>query len=208
MKVGKLHVITDTVVQSRYSHEELARMALSGGADTIQFRMKTGSTRDMIDTAKIMKELCEKVNVPLVVNDRVDVALASGAHGVHLGKTDFPIYIARKILGNDKIIGGSAQNVEDAMKCAEEGADYIGFGPIYSTTSKEDVGFVKGIILLQELISRVPLPVIAIGGIDENNAAEVMRSGAHGVAVISAVCCRENPENAAKRLLMEIGIGE
>lgn len=198
--IGTLHVITDTVLQSRYSHLELTRLSLLGGADTIQLRMKKGSTREMIDNAMKMREFCEEAHVPLIVNDRIDVALASGAHGVHLGKEDFPIRLARELMGKDKIIGGSASNIDEAMKCVEEGADYIGFGPIYPTSSKQDAGFVKGIMLLQEMVKHISVPVIAIGGIDERGVTEVIQNGAHGVAVISSVCCADDPEKAVRRL--------
>lgn len=203
--IGRLHVITDTSLQSGYSHTELTKMALAGGADTIQFRMKTGSTREMINIATEMKVLCEKSGVPLIVNDRIDVAIASQAHGVHLGKEDFPIKLARQLMGSERIIGASASDIEEAVKCMDEGADYIGFGPIFPTRSKEDAGYVKGLPVLEELTRNFPLPVIAIGGIDQKRAAEVMKTKTHGVAVISAVCCRENPESATRGLISIIG---
>jgi thiamine-phosphate pyrophosphorylase len=183
-------------------------MSLSGGADTIQFRMKKGSTREMIDIAVKMRELCGAAHVPLIVNDRVDVAIASEAHGVHLGKEDFPLHKAREILGRDMIIGGSASNVNEAIQCMKDGADYIGFGPIYPTDSKEDAGFVKGVLLLQEMVKAISIPVIAIGGVDEKNTEDVIKSGAHGVAVISSVCCRKDPENAVKKLSLSLRSAE
>jgi thiamine-phosphate pyrophosphorylase len=198
--IGKLHILTDVQLQSRYSHTELTRLALAGGADTIQLRQKTGSTREMIEVAQQMKRLCEESGVVFVVNDRVDVALASGADGVHLGQDDFPIPLARELLGEESIIGGSAGTLEEARKCLSEGADYLGFGPVYLTTSKDDAGPVSGLGLLRKVVEAIPLPVIAIGGVDEENTHDVMEAGAHGIAVISAVCCQEYPEQATSAL--------
>lgn len=199
-QIGRLHVLTDTVLQSRFSHLELARMAIKGGADTIQFRQKIGTTREMIKIVRQLKQLCLDSSVTLIVNDRVDVAIAADADGVHLGLDDFPLPQARKLLGESRIIGGSAATLEEAQKCLAEGADYIGFGPVYPTTSKEDASPVTGIKLLKQAVEAIPLPIIAIGGISVENTPEVMRAGARGIAVISAVCCQEDPEQATRAL--------
>jgi thiamine-phosphate pyrophosphorylase len=179
---------------------ELTELAIAGGADTIQFRQKGGATREMIRAAEQMQALCRKAGVTFVVNDRVDVAIASHADGVHLGQDDFPVPLARKLLGAEAIIGGSASNLEEARKCLLEGADYVGFGPVYATTSKEDAGPASGLGLLKQIVETIPLPVIAIGGITRDNLPPVMRAGVHGIAVISAVCCQEDPKEAAKCL--------
>ena len=199
-KIGRFHVLTDTLLQTRFSHVELAQLAIAGGADTIQLRQKGGATREMIRVAEGMQALCKKAGVTFIVNDRVDVAIASHADGVHLGQDDFPIPLARKLLGEEAIIGGSAGNMEEARKCLLEGADYIGFGPVYPTTSKEDAGPAGGIDLLKQVVKAVPLPIIAIGGITGDNTPPVIETGVHGIAVISAVCCQENPTEAAKCL--------
>ncbi|MFO7986945.1 MAG: thiamine phosphate synthase [Desulfatiglandaceae bacterium] len=199
-KIGKLHVLTDTVLQIRFSHVQLTEMAIHGGADTIQFRQKTGSSREMIDLARKMRALCADRGAAFIVNDRVDIALACNAHGVHLGQDDFPIPLARKLLGADRIIGGSASTLEEARECVSDGADYVGFGPVYPTSSKDDAGPVRGIEILEQLAAQIPVPVIAIGGIDAGNTPEIMRAGAHGIAVISAVCCKQDPEAAARTL--------
>lgn len=198
--MGRLHVITDTVLQSRFSHLDLARLAIAGGADTLQFRQKDGATRAMIDIAMQMKRLCADKDVTFIVNDRLDIAIASEADGVHLGQDDFPIPQARKLLGDDKIIGGSAVNLEEAEKCLSEGANYVGFGPVYPTDSKADAGPVTGVDLLRQAVEAIPLPIIAIGGISAENTPELMETGAHGIAVISAVCCHEDPERATRAL--------
>jgi thiamine-phosphate pyrophosphorylase len=200
-KIGRLHVLTDTDLQNCFSHIELAELAIAGGADTIQFRQKTGETIQMIHIAEQIQALCKRAGVSFIINDRVDVAIASHADGVHLGQGDFPIALARKLLGEGAIIGGSAGNEEEARKCFLEGADYIGFGPVYPTSSKEDAGPASGLDLLREVVKKIPLPIIAIGGINKDNALLVRETWAYGIAVISAVCCEKDPEEAARCLL-------
>jgi thiamine-phosphate pyrophosphorylase len=199
-RIGRLHLLTDVVLQSRFSHEDLARLGIAGGADTIQLREKGGSTRRMIEVAKSMAVVCQKAGVPFIVNDRIDVAMASGADGVHLGQSDFPIPLARSLLGKDKLIGGSAATLEEAQICLSEGADYIGFGPVYGTCSKDDAGPVSGPAVLKQVVETIRLPILAIGGIRADNIRTVMKAGAYGVAVISAVCCQTDPEGATRAL--------
>lgn len=199
-QVGRLHVLTDTAFQNRFSHVDLTRLAIAGGADTIQFRQKGGSTREMIEVAKEMKALCREAGASFIVNDRIDVAIASRADGVHLGQDDFPIPLARELLGKDAIIGGSAVTLEEARKCHSEGADYVGFGPVYPTTSKDDAGPVTGLALLKEVVGEIPLHIIAIGGVSSENTPEILNAGAQGIAIISAVCCQPDPEKATRDL--------
>ncbi len=206
-KIGKLHVITDTFLQSRFSHFELAELAIKGGADTIQFRQKTGSTKEMIANSQRIKHLCAEAGVSFVVNDRLDVAIAVDADGVHLGQDDFPIPLARKILPEDTLIGGSASTLEEVRKCVEEGADYVGFGPVFPTSSKDDAGPVSGIKKLKEVVDAFSVPIIAIGGITPENTREVLETGAAGLAVISAVCCAEDPKEATRNLLKALQKG-
>jgi thiamine-phosphate pyrophosphorylase len=206
-KIGRFHILTDTCLQARFSHMELAELAIAGGADTIQFRQKEGETRQLIRVAEQLQALCKRAGVTFIVDDRVDVAIASQADGVHLGQNDFPIPLARKILGREAIIGGSAGTREEARQCLTEGADYIGFGPVYPTASKEDAGPASGLGLLKQVVAEIPLPIIAIGGITRENAPLVIQAGVHGIAVISAVCCQEDPMEAARCLhrLLESG---
>lgn len=206
-QIGRLHVLTDTELQSRFTHVELAQMAINGRADTIQFRQKSGATREMIEICREMKRLCADAHVTFIVNDRVDVAIASQADGVHLGQDDFPIPLARQLLGETRIIGGSAVTLEEARHCVSEGADYIGFGPVYPTTSKDDAGPVTGIVLLEKVVKAISIPIIAIGGVTVENTPEVIRAGAQGIAVISAVCCQENPEQATRDLSQALQSG-
>jgi len=203
-EIGALHVITDTVLQSRFSHVELAEMAIKGGAETIQFRQKSGTGREMVETAQQVQEVCARHGVPLIVNDRVDIALAAGSRGVHLGQDDMPVGIGRRLMPADAVIGASARTEEKILQAIAAGADYIGFGPIYRTWSKADVEEPKGLEGLKRMCEIATCPVIAIGGITAETAYEVVRAGAHGIAVISAVCCQEDPATATRRLVEEI----
>lgn len=200
-RIGRLHIITDTSLQERFSHIELTELAIAGGADTIQFRSKSGSTREQIETAAEMKKICNSAGIPLIINDRIDVAMAVEADGVHLGQDDFPISKAREILGDQFIIGGSAGNMGEADICLKEGADYIGSGPVYYTGSKKDAGPAIGVDSIKKLVERIPIPVIAIGGISAINVPELFKAGAHGIAVISAVCMSDDPVKATKEFI-------
>jgi thiamine-phosphate pyrophosphorylase len=199
-KIGRFQVLTDTILQTHFSHLELAELAIAGGADAIQFRQKSGPSKEMIRVAGQLKDLCRQSGVTFIVNDRLDWALASQAEGIHLGQEDFPIPLARKILGEKIIIGGSAGTLEEARQCLQEGADYVGFGPVFPTTSKPDAAPASGLDLLERVVREIPLPIIAIGGITEENIPRVMQTGAYGIAVISAVCCQKDPREAARNL--------
>lgn len=202
--IGVLHVITDTVLQSRFTHAELAELAIEGGADTVQFRQKQGTTRELIAMAQGMQTICEQHKVPLIVNDRADIALAVGATGTHFGQDDMPVSIGRQILSTKAIIGASARAEDKILEAISEGADYIGFGPIYGTTSKSDAEMPKGLERLRRMCDIAACPVIAIGGISVQTAGDVIRAGAHGIAVISAVCAHPEPTVATQALLNEI----
>ncbi|MCZ6634057.1 MAG: thiamine phosphate synthase [bacterium] len=204
--IGKLHVLTDTVLQNRFSHIDLTRMALEGGADTIQYRQKVGKTRERIETALAMQALCSEAGAILIVNDRVDVAIAANVDGVHLGQEDFPIEKARDLLGPDKVIGATAKTVVQIQQAVSEGADYVGFGPIYATGSKADAGDAKGLDGLSAMVQAVSVPVVAIGGIGLETAQDVMAAGAFGIALISAVCCEDDPVAATRAIAGSIGM--
>ena len=149
--IGELHVITDTACQTQFTHLQLAELAIKGGADTIQFRQKDGTTRELVEIAQQMQIICTQHNVPLIVNDRADIALAVKAKGAHFGQDDMPVAIGRKILSPESIIGASARTEEKILKAIAEGADYIGFGPIFQTSSKTDAEEPKGL----ERLSRI-----------------------------------------------------
>ena len=203
-KIGELHVITDTTIQSRFTHAELADMAIAGGSDTIQFRQKEGSTRELIESAQAVQTVCAAHGVPLIVNDRADIALAAGAAGAHFGQDDLPVTVGRRILPPEMIIGASARTEEKILEAISAGADYIGFGPIYQTSSKPDAELPKGLKALRRMCEIAACPVIAIGGISAETAYEVICAGAHGIAAISSVCAQADPAAATRRLWNEI----
>ncbi|MDE0467257.1 MAG: thiamine phosphate synthase [Candidatus Poribacteria bacterium] len=202
--IGVLHVITDTTLQSQFTHAELAELAIKGGADTVQFRQKHGTTRELVAIAQQMQTVCTRHNVPLIVNDRADIALAVSATGAHFGQDDMPVSIGRRILSPEAIIGASARTEEKILEAITESADYIGFGPIYGTSSKPDAEEAKGLERLRRMCDIAACPVIAIGGIRVETAGEVIQAGAHGIAVISAVCTHPEPDIATQALLNEI----
>jgi thiamine-phosphate pyrophosphorylase len=191
-KLSGLHVLTETLPGR--SHPQLAALALAGGARVIQYRRKTGSTRLMVEEAKAILALCQRYQALLIINDRLDVALAAGAHGLHLGAEDLPWEAARQYLGPDRILGCSAASLTAAAAAKAAGADYVGYGPVFPTTSKDDASEVKGLSGLKAFCRAAGLPVAAIGGINQENISQAMAAGAHACAVISAVCRQDNPE--------------
>ena len=194
--VPRLHVITDTSVQTRYSHADLARMAIDGGADGVQIRQKVGRVRDLLRQAESVCEVCARAGVTFIVNDRVDVALAVGADGVHVGQDDMPAALARRLIGNERLLGVSAFTPELGMQALADGADYVGFGPVYGTHSKETGRPDMGVPALREFTRHVVVPTLAIGGVRESHVPELVAVGAHGIAVISAICCADDVPKA------------
>jgi len=195
-----VYVITDRQVAGDRSILEVVRAALRGGATVVQLREKAATTRQMIELGRALHRITQEAGVPLIVNDRVDVALAVEAEGVHVGQDDMPAALARRLIGPDRILGVSAGTVEEAVQAERDGADYLGVGDVYGTPSKPDAGEPIGVEGLAEIARAVSIPVVAIGGIRPDNAAAVIRAGASGVAVISAVVGAPDPEAAARRL--------
>lgn len=199
-KIGKICIITDTVIQKRYSHFEIAKLAIKGGADIIQLRDKSMSTSELIETAQKISLLCKKNKVLFIVNDRVDIAMISGADGVQLGTEDIPVTEARKLLGRSKIIGATAHSMKEAILRENEGADYIGYGHIFQTFSKHKTDKPKGIENLKKIVDKIKVPVFAIGGIGPENINEVISTGVHGAAIIGSVLKSNDPEKTIKEL--------
>ena len=195
-----LYVITDEDLSKGHTHVELARMALAGGADVIQLRDKKAGGKELLQCALEVRELTQKAGALFIVNDRLDVALACRADGVHLGQYDLPVSVARKLCPPGFIIGVSAGTVEEALQAERDGADYVGLGPVFCTTSKGDAGPACGLVTLEAIKGRINIPVVAIGGIGLDNAADVILAGADGLAVISAVVSQDDVELAARRL--------
>jgi len=177
----------------------VAAAAIRGGADVLQFRDKAASARTFLKDAERLLSVARRANVPLIINDRVDIACALGADGVHLGQDDLPLEAARRVLGPGRLIGRSTHSLEQARAAEAEGADYIGCGPIFQTPTKPDYGSI-GTELIGQVIDAVRIPVVCIGGIDAWNIAEVLRAGAQRVAVVRAVCAAGDPESAAREL--------
>ena len=197
-----LYVITCRDPGRGIDHLDVARAALEGGADALQLRDKEAGGRELLRLAGEIRALVRASGggCLFLVNDRVDVALACGAHGVHLGQEDMPARAARSLLGKGMVLGVSAGTVEEALRACEEGADYLGVGPVFATPSKPDAGEPIGLDGLRRIREAVELPVVAIGGIDAENAASVMEAGADGIAVISAVSAAEDMREAVERL--------
>ncbi len=195
-----LYVITDAKLSRGRSHLEVIRAAIAGGATVVQYREKEGTTRQMIEEARALRELARQAGVPFIVNDRVDIALAVGADGAHVGQDDMPAPLARKLMGPGKIVGVSATNLEEALQAERDGAAYIGAGPIFATPTKPDAAPPIGLEALAEICRRVSIPVVAIGGINAENAGAVIEAGAAGVAVVSAIVAAPDVEAAAHQL--------
>ena len=196
---SSMYFITDSI---NYSEEEFlyrVEQALMGGITLLQLREKDKSTREYMDLAEKVHTLTKKYNVPLIIDDRVDVALAIDAEGVHVGQSDMPVSIARKLMGDDKIVGATTKTVEQAVEAYAQGADYLGVGAIYPTTTK-----VKTVLTSTETLgnicSAVPIPVNAIGGLNKDNIDVLKGIPIAGICVVSAIMKADDPKQAAVEL--------
>lgn len=194
-----LYVIIDTQALKGLSHIEMARQAIQGGAKTIQLRDKIQSKKELLPIAQQLKKLCADHGVLFIVNDYLDIALATDADGLHLGQDDLPINAIRQLLPIDKILGFSTHSLEEATAAESEGVDYIAVGSIFPTTSKEKAKVI-GLDGLRQVRQAITIPIVAIGGINGDNTDEVITAGADSVAVISAVLQAESPERAARQI--------
>ena len=195
----KLYLVTDRDLLGGKDLCDSIEAAILGGTTIIQLREKNLSTLDFYKEALKVKELTNKYNVPLIINDRLDIALAVNADGLHIGQKDMPLEIARDILGQDKIIGVSAATVDLALLAEKDGADYIGVGAVFTTSTKDDAKVVDH-AQVQKIKESLSIPVVAIGGINENNAPSIMEIGVDGIAVVSAILGREDILKAAMSL--------
>ena len=174
--------------------------AIKGGVTVVQIREKTAETLDFYNLALKVKEITSKYDVPLIINDRVDVALAIGADGVHVGQSDMPCDVTRKLIGADKILGVSAATIEEAKKAQNDGADYIGTGAVFPTSTKDDAPKITKQDL-KEIVESIDIPVVAIGGISKDNAHELIDTGIAGLSVVSAIMSSDNPKKSSEELL-------
>lgn len=197
----RLVVVTDPACGAGRTVVEVVRAALGAGAPAVQLRWKEALAREMVELARALATETRPRGALLFVNDRLDVALAAGADGVHLGQEDLPAAAARRVAPAGFLVGVSAETVELARRATADGADYVGVGPVFATASKADAGAAVGPPRVAEVAAAVEIPVVGIGGIGTVNAAEVVRAGAAGVAVISAVMQAADPEAATRALL-------
>ncbi len=174
--------------------------AIKGGVTIVQIREKTATTLDFYNLALKVKEITTKYNVPLIINDRIDIALAIDADGIHVGQTDMPCEVTRKLMGPDKIVGVSASTIKEAKQAEKDGADYIGTGAIFPTTTKDDAEKVSK-KELKEIVDSIDIPVVAIGGITIENAPELIDTGIKGLSVVSAIMSSDNPKLSSQKLL-------
>lgn len=204
-KLQGLYVITDARLCPGRTHVDIARAAIEGGARIIQLRDKDASDREFYETALECVKLTRARGVMYIVNDRADVAAAVGADGVNVGQSDLPVSAVRKVMGPGAIVGVSAATVEEARAAQADGADYVGFGPVFPTGTKLDAGPVSGLEILRQVCEELTVTVVAIGGIDISNIAQVRASGAACAAVVSAVVCAENMARATAELIAAFG---
>lgn len=195
-----LYLVTDRSLSKGRSTAEIVAAAAVGGVTCVQLREKSCGTREFINEALALRPLLRARHIPLIINDRLDVALAVEADGVHLGQSDMPIAMARKIAGQELIIGISAESTEDALKAAQQGADYIGISPVFATPTKTDTALPLGLEGVRKIRELVAIPLVGIGGINQENAASVIAAGADGVAVVSAIVSADDPAEASKKL--------
>ncbi|HHV63790.1 MAG TPA: thiamine phosphate synthase [Peptococcaceae bacterium] len=194
-----LYLVTDrNYIGKRYLPDCVAE-AIEGGVTLVQLREKTASSREFYALALAVKEVTSRYKVPLIINDRLDIALAVDADGLHLGQDDLPIEIARRYFGEDKVIGISVSNVREALQAEKEGADYLGAGAVFATGTKTDAELVT-LGELQRIKEAVSIPVVAIGGIKKHNAPEVLSTGIDGISVVSAILAEEDIAGAARTL--------
>lgn len=194
-----LYLVTDRRMPQGDTLENVVEKAIQGGVTLVQLREKSGDTGVLYERAVALKKITDQYHIPLIIDDRIDVMLASGADGVHVGQSDMPAHIARAMIGPDKILGVSAANLEEALQAEVDGADYLGVGAMYPTATKTDADFTT-METLKEIKRKVHIPVVAIGGINQHTIPDFRNSGIDGFAIVSAIMASQTPETAAREL--------
>jgi thiamine-phosphate pyrophosphorylase len=194
-----LYFITDSTCVPEERFLLVVEAACKGGATIIQLREKDKSTREYMQLAEAVHAITSRYGIPLIIDDRVDVALAIGAEGVHVGQSDMPVSMARKLMGEDKIVGATAKTVPQALEAFEQGADYLGCGAIYPTTTHVKT-VITPVETLKDVVKAVPIPVNAIGGLNKDNIFVLKGAGIAGVCAVSAIMKVDNPETATREL--------
>lgn len=195
-----LYVVTDSDISRGRRDHEVAELAYKGGADVVQLRMKHADGREMLEEANRIREIADDYCRYFIVNDRVDIAMASGADGVHLGQNDIPCDVARELMGEQAIIGVSVNTIEQARKAVSDGTDYLGVGSIFHTKTKPDAKQACGFDPIFQIRQEFNIPIVAIGGINRGNIQDVIRAGADSAAVVSAVVAQDDISSAAHEL--------
>ena len=195
-----LYLVTDRSLTLNRPLLEVVEQAVKGGVTVVQLREKDCSSKDFYEEAEKLKKLLSSYNVPLIINDRLDIALAVDAEGLHIGQHDIPYPIARKLLGKDKIIGLSIENLKDMERANEWDVDYIGLSPVFNTSTKTDTAKALGLEGVRQLTAISKHPSVGIGGINHFNAASILQAGTNGLAVVSAIMSQPDPMEAAKEL--------
>jgi thiamine-phosphate pyrophosphorylase len=195
-----LYLVTDRRWLGEKGLPEAVEEAIQGGVTIVQLREKEISSKEYLEIAKQVKEVTDRYRIPLIINDRTDIAFACDAAGVHLGTDDLPVGIARKMLGDQKIIGASAESLQEALALEKQGADYLGVGAVFPTDTKTDAGSIT-LEELADIKASVKIPVVAIGGITAENAAVALKTGVNGLAVVSAIMAQKEVQKATHHLL-------
>ena len=198
--VLRLYLVTDQPSLKGRTLIDVVRAAVQGGVTCVQLREKHANSRDFYAQAVALMDLLRPLNVPLIINDRLDIALACGAHGVHLGQSDLPVHAARKMLPPEVFIGWSVETLEEVAQSAALPVDYLGVSPVFATPTKTDTATPWGLEGLQRVRALTPLPLVAIGGIHLHNATQVIQAGADSLAVVSAICSADDPRAASRQL--------
>jgi len=194
-----LYLVTDSILMSTDTVEQSVEQAIKGGCTLVQLREKEKSSKDFFDTAMSVKAVCGSSGIPLMINDRVDIALAVDADGVHIGQKDLPAKIVRDLIGGDKILGVSASNLVEALQAEKDGADYLGVGAMFATGTKTDADTVS-MDELSKIRKKTHLPIVVIGGINQNTIPLFSGSGINGIAVVSAIVSERNILAATREL--------
>ncbi len=197
----RVYLVTDRDLCLGRSLEDVTLAAVRGGAGAVQLREKHASSREFLALAKALVSRLQPLGVPVIVNDRADIALAAGAAGLHVGQSDLPPEDARRLMGPDAIVGLSVETREELLDAERFDIDYVGLSPIFATPTKTDTLEPWGLDGLRWARAHSPLRLVAIGGVHGDNAADVVEAGAHSLAVVSEICSSPDPENAARRLL-------
>lgn len=204
MKVDySLYLVTDRTLMSTQILQEAVEQAILGGVTMVQLREKNATALEFFKLAKEIKEMTDKYHVPLIINDRIDVALAVDASGVHVGQKDIPPKAVRNLIGQKKLLGVSASSLQEAIRAQADGADYLGVGAMLPTRTKQDASYVT-FEELSEIRKRISLPIVAIGGINKGNALRFKECGVDGLAVVSAIIAQPDIRLAAEELAAQV----